>query len=39
MPVYTTKREFAALARWKSDSQSSFVLKPEKVFKTLEELR
>ncbi|MDO9535260.1 MAG: tRNA pseudouridine(55) synthase TruB [Bacillota bacterium] len=39
MPVYTTKREFTALARWKSDSQSSFVLKPEKVFKTLEELR
>jgi tRNA pseudouridine55 synthase len=39
LPVYTTKREFAALARWKSDSQSSFVLKPEKVFKTLEELR
>lgn len=39
MPVYTTKREFAALARWKSDSQSSFVLKPDKVFKTIEELR
>ena len=33
IPVYTNKKEFVALARWKYDQVSGFILKPEKVFK------
>jgi len=35
VPVYTTKKEFVALARWKSVGKSVFLLKPEKVFKSI----
>lgn len=33
IPVYTNKKEFAVLARWKYAHGSGFILKPEKVFK------
>lgn len=34
-PVYTPKKEFAVLARWKCNHGSGFILKPEKVFQTI----
>lgn len=37
--VYTTKKEFALMARWKRNNVSGFVLKPEKVFQTIQEPR
>lgn len=33
VPVYTTKREFSGLARWKIDKGSEFILTPEKIIK------
>jgi tRNA pseudouridine55 synthase len=35
VPVYTPKKEFAVLARWKCNHGSGFFLKPEKVFQTI----
>lgn len=34
-PVYTTKREFIALACWEEDKMSNYYLKPKKVFKSI----